>query len=102
MLTLDTPKVKEIVNYEIMDIDINMVEGDVYVTLKGNTGTIEPPDILNLMFHIYDSFDNIILPSAWGETDPTGPEIYMLIQRYVYMRLQDEQGDNGLGAGVIT
>ena len=51
---------------------------------------------------ILDDLGNIIIPSAWPNTNPTGQQMYTMIKQFLFMSLQDQPGSNGLGAGTIS
>ena len=51
---------------------------------------------------IFDDMGNVVQPNDWPTENPTGAQMYSLIEQFLFMRLQDQQGENGIGAGTIT
>ena len=101
-LTLTTPLISMITSYRIDEIHINM-ESNTITTLLAQLD-----DNNNELLHkewtmkICDDIGNIIMPSSWPEANPSGAQMYSLIQHFIFLMLQDLPGENGLGPGVIT
>lgn len=101
-LLLTDPLVTSIYSYQIKKIDINLVNNEHQITI-GNRD-IEGNEISEqtLQLPIFDDFGNVIVPSTWPEENPTGEQMYALIKQFIFLGLQDQPGENGLGPGTIT
>lgn len=102
MLTLTTPLTTTITTHHIASFFVDVENNNTNVMVTNNTeGDIEH-NRQSLSFSIFDDFGNILMPSTWPENGMSGTEIYALLQQYLFGRLQDLPGENGLGVGVIT
>ena len=101
-LTLTTPLTSTVTAYRIDEIHID-IESNKITTLLAlmdeNNQEVGHKEWTN---RIFDDFSNIIMPSNWPVGSPNGPQIYALIEHFIFLGLQDLQGENGLGPGVIT
>ena len=101
-LTLTTPLVRTITQHQILQININLVANSHVITLSDRD--IDGNEIRQrvLTMPIFDDLNIVIEPSNWLTENPSGEEMYTLIKHFIYGRLQDYPGDNGIGAGVVS
>ena len=100
-LQLDTPLTFNIAKYAVKNFTVDLENNFIHIGLALLAD--DNSDVGRRVLHlpIYDDLGNIIMPSAWTEEDPNGTQLYRILERFLFMGLQDQRGDSGLGAGTI-
>ena len=101
-LVLDTPLITSVSAYRIDKLTINLENNQHDVLLASLDADDNEVRRHELSLKIFDDFGNIMTPGAWPETNPTGSQMYSLIQQFIFLGLQEQPGENGLGVGTIT
>ena len=101
-LTLTEPLVTSIYSHAIKNINIDLESNKHYITISNLDAENKEVNRIILSLSIFDDFGNIIVPSAWPENNPTGQQMYELIEHFLFLGMQEQPGANGLGPGVIT
>jgi hypothetical protein len=102
MLTLTDPLIETTAKHSIYSFTADMVANNLAITVAYVSDGDVVHKIQTKTMPIYSDVGTILMPSVWPEGSPTGPEIYQLLQAYLYGRMQDMPGENGVGLGVIT
>ena len=101
-LTLTTPLVTTIAAHQIRQIEIDLENNKHLVTVADLDSDGVEIHRYRLTLPIFDDLGTIIMPSAWPETNPTGQQMYILIKQFIFLGLQEQRGEYGLGPGVIS
>ena len=101
-LTLDSPLVTTIAAYEIRSVNIDMEHGRYEIMVASTDADGSEYSRNQFTLNTNDDLGNMIVPSTWPSTNPTGPQMYAMIKQFLFLMLQDQPGANGLGAGTIS
>ena len=101
-LTLTEPLVTSIYSHVIKAVNIDLEDNKHYVTVACLDAENNELSRRTLSLFIFDDFGNIMVPGTWPGNNPTGQQMYQLIEQFLFLGLQEQSGENGLGPGVIT
>ena len=101
-LILTDPLVISVSSHAIKQINIDLENNQYRITIADISVNNTEIRRHTLSLSIFDDFGNVMVPGAWPETNPTGAQMYALIQQFLFLGAQEQPGDNGLGPGVIT
>lgn len=102
MLTLTDPLIGTTAKHSIYNFTADMVNNSLAITVAYVSEGDVVHKVQTKTTPIYSDIGTVLMPSVWPEGGPTGHEIYQLLQAYLYGRMQDMPGENGVGLGVIT
>ena len=101
-LTLTTPLTSVVTAYRIDEIHIDVESNKITTLLAMMNEDNQEVGHKEWICRIFDDFGTIIIPRNWPAENPTGPQLYALIENFIFLGLQDLPGENGLGPGEIT